>query len=77
MKDIKSVDLNEPATFFENRLGPGMVFDHLSKALRHAVNMPLAKQHHSAKIITKSGDQYGWEEINVLHDHLRAMDSKS
>ncbi|WP_395449930.1 hypothetical protein ACHMW7_09030 [Aminobacter sp. UC22_36] len=77
MKNINSVDFNEPATFFEDRLGPGMVFDHLAQALRHAVNMPLAKQHHTAKIITRSGDQYGWGEINVLHDHLRAMDSRS
>jgi hypothetical protein len=77
MKDIHSVDFNEPAIFFENRLGPGMAFDHLSRALRHAVGLPLAKQHNTAKIVTKSGDQYGWEEINFLHDHLRATDSKS
>ncbi len=77
MKNVNSVDFSEPATFFETRLGPGMVFSHLSQALRHAANMPLAKRHHAAKIITKSGDHYGWEEINVLHDHLRAMDGKS
>lgn len=76
VKDIKSIDLDEPATFYETRLVPGMVFDHLSRALRHAVNVPLRKQHHSAKILTQSGDQYGWEEINLLHDRLRATDKK-
>jgi hypothetical protein len=76
MKDPKTVDFSEPATFFENRLGPGMAFDQLSKAVRHAVCMPLAKQHHSATILTKSGDQYGWQDINVLHDYLRATDNK-
>lgn len=75
MKDITSTNFGEPATFFETRLAPGMAFDHLSQALRHAVNMPISKQHHSAKIITKSGDKYGWIEINVLHDHLRAADT--
>ncbi|WP_109578527.1 hypothetical protein [Aminobacter sp. AP02] len=76
MKDIKTINLNEPATFYESRLGPGMVFDSLSKALRHAVNVPLLKQHHPAKIITRSGSEYGWDEINVLHDHLRATDKR-
>jgi hypothetical protein len=76
MKDPASVDLNEPAKFFENRLGAGMAFDHLSMAIRHAANMPLAKRHHSAKIVTQSGDQYGWQEISVLHDRLRKLDGK-
>ncbi|WP_156381243.1 hypothetical protein [Aminobacter sp. DSM 101952] len=74
IKDLNSVDLNEPATFYENSLGPGMVFAHLSQALRHAVCMPLAKHHHTAKIVTQTGAQYGLGEINVLHDHLRATD---
>ncbi|MRX37042.1 hypothetical protein IG197_19990 [Aminobacter sp. SR38] len=80
MKDIKSVDLHEPATFFEcedSQLPHGMAFDHLSQALRHAANVPLSRRHSSAKIVTRSGAQYSWEEINVLHDHLRATDSKA
>ena len=75
MKDIKSVDLHEAATFFEcddSQLPHG----HLSQALRHAANVPPGRRHSSAKIITRSGAQYRWEEINVLHDHLRATDSK-
>lgn len=77
MKDVRSVDWSEPATFYESRLGPGMVFDHLSKAVRHAVNVPLRRQHDTARIVTQSGSQYGWEEINVLHHHLRAIDNSN
>jgi hypothetical protein len=76
MKDPRSVDFAEPASFFESRLGPGMAFDHLSMAIRHAVGMPLAKRHNSARIVTKSGEQFGWQDINVLNERLRALDSK-
>lgn len=76
MKDPRSVDFAEPANFFENRLGPGMAFDHLSTAIRHAVGTPLAKRHHSAKIVTRSGEQYSWQDINVLNERLRGLDSK-
>lgn len=72
MKTIKEIDLSEPATFYESRLAPGMSFACLSQALRHAVNVPLARKHHTARIETHSGTQYGWDEISILHDHLRA-----
>ncbi|KQU76508.1 hypothetical protein ASC75_02535 [Aminobacter sp. DSM 101952] len=72
MKDVKSIDWIEAATFYESRLGPGMLFDHLSQAVRHAVNVPLRRQHDTARIVTQSGSQYGWQEINVLHHRLRA-----
>ncbi|MEO5323308.1 hypothetical protein PV773_08290 [Mesorhizobium sp. CC13] len=67
----KRVDLDEPATFYENRFTHGVFFGHLSQALRHAVCAPLTKQHPAASIVTQSGAQFGWEEINVLHDHLK------
>jgi|APFEC2959095171_1045051.scaffolds.fasta_scaffold05782_2 hypothetical protein len=74
IKNINTVDLSEAATFYEKGLGEGMPFAHLSQALRHAVCVPLAKHHHSAKIVTKSGAEFGWEAINLLHDHLRSTD---
>lgn len=80
MKDIKSVDLHEAATFFEcddSQLPHGTAFDHLSQALRHAANVPLSRQRPSAKIVTRSGLQLGWEEITTLHEHLRTKDSTS
>ncbi|MBT1159283.1 hypothetical protein J1C56_27260 [Aminobacter anthyllidis] len=80
MKDFKSLDLHEPATFFEGDEGElprGMAFDHLSQALRHAANVPLSRQRPSAKIVTRSGLQLGWEEMTTLHEHLRTKDSKT
>ena len=70
---IAAVDLDEPATFFESEeseLPRGMAFDHLSQALRYAAKIPLRKQDFSAKIVTRSGAQYRWEQIDNLNDHL-------
>lgn len=78
MNDINSVDFDEPATFFESKEHQphGMAFDHLSQALRHAAHVPLSRQHPSAKIVTRSGVQFGWEQITALHERLRRQDSQ-
>ncbi|WP_432289605.1 hypothetical protein SLT36_31205 (plasmid) [Aminobacter sp. BA135] len=66
----KTVDLNCPATFYEDRFTHGTFFAHLAQAIRHAVATPSSRQMHSASIVTQSGDQFGWAEISLLHDHL-------
>ncbi|MCX8572042.1 hypothetical protein [Aminobacter sp. MET-1] len=67
----KQVDLNEPATFYENRFNHGTFFPYLSQAIRHAVAVPSARQQQAASIVTQSGEQFGWAEISLLNDHLR------
>lgn len=44
------------ATVYESRLDPGRKFDHLSQALKHAVNVRLRRQHQTT-IVTHSGSQ--------------------
>jgi hypothetical protein len=66
----KPVDLNEPATFYEDRFKHGIFFPYLSQAVRHAICVPSARQREAASIVTQSGVQFGWAEINVLNDYL-------
>jgi|APFEC2959095171_1045051.scaffolds.fasta_scaffold05192_3 hypothetical protein len=64
----KPVDLNLPATLYEDRFNHGTFFPHLAQAIRHAA---ANRKLQSASIVTQSGEQFGWAEISVLHDHLR------
>ncbi|SFU23315.1 hypothetical protein [Mesorhizobium sp. YR577] len=66
----KTVVLDESATFYEDRFKHGMFFPYLSQAVRHAVSIPCARQQQAASIVTQSGVQFGWAEINVLNDYL-------
>ncbi|GAA4112822.1 hypothetical protein ACFFTN_25900 [Aminobacter aganoensis] len=64
------VDLDEPATVYEDRFTPGLFFSHLSQAIRYVACIPIGKQSGSVSIVSQSGLQFGVAEINVLHDHL-------
>jgi hypothetical protein len=39
--------------------------------------MPLGAKQQSASIVTRSGEQLGWEEINMLNDYLCTIAAKS
>jgi len=65
------VDLDEPATVYENRFTPGVFFSHLSQAVRYVACIPIGKQSDSISIVSQSGFQFGVAEINVLHYHLQ------
>lgn len=67
----EGVELREPATFYENRFTHGLFFTYLSQAVRHAISIPSARQRQAASIVTQSGVQFGWAEINLLHDHMQ------
>lgn len=67
----KPVELSEPATFYEDRFNHGLFFPYLSQAVRHAICIPSARQRESASIVTLSGVQLGWAEINLLNDSLQ------
>ncbi|GAA4133107.1 hypothetical protein ACFFTN_21455 [Aminobacter aganoensis] len=67
----KAVNLDEPATFYEDRFNHGTYFSHLAQAISHAVATSSSQQMHAASIVTQSGEQFGWTEISLLHDHLR------
>lgn len=63
----KPVDLDGPATLYEDRFNHGTFFPHLAQAIHHAA---ATRTLQSASIVTQSGKQLGWAEIGLLHDHL-------
>ncbi|MBT1159429.1 hypothetical protein J1C56_28060 [Aminobacter anthyllidis] len=63
----KPVDLDGPATLYEDRFNHGTFFTHLTQAIRHAA---ATRKLQSASIVTQSGEQFGWAEISLLLDHL-------
>lgn len=71
IRNGKSVQLNESATFYEDRFTQGLFFPYLSQAVRHAISIPSARQREAASIVTESREQFGWAEINLLNDHVR------
>jgi hypothetical protein len=73
----KLVDLNVSATYYQDRFNHGTFFPHLSQAIQHAVAMPLGAKQQSASIVTRSGEQLGWEELNMLNDYLCTIAAKS
>jgi hypothetical protein len=70
----KLVDLNGSATFYQDRFNHGTFFPNLSQAIQHAASMLPGAQ--SASIVTRSGEQFGWEEISILNDYLHTMAAK-
>jgi len=72
----KLVELDQPATFYEDRFNHGQFFPHLSQAVRHAISIPSARQQDAASIVTQSGEQYGWAEICLLNDHIRNAETR-
>ncbi|AMS45138.1 hypothetical protein AA2016_6237 (plasmid) [Aminobacter aminovorans] len=72
----KLVELDQPATFYEDRFNRGQFFPHLSQAVRHAISIPSARQQDAASIVTQSGEQYGWPEICLLNDHIRNAETR-
>ncbi|WP_395447902.1 hypothetical protein ACHMW7_23805 [Aminobacter sp. UC22_36] len=72
----KLVELDQPATFYENRFNHGTFFPHLSQAVRHAISIPSARHREAASIVTQSGEQFGWAEISLLNDHIRTAEPR-
>lgn len=65
----KLVELDQPATFYEDRFNHGTFFPHLSQAVRHAISIPSARQQDTASIVTQSGEmvQSGHGVPDVFH----------
>lgn len=58
--------LIEPATWYPEPGAEGVPFDTFSKAIVHAMNLPLSDRPRRANIVTKSGSIYGWDAIEEM-----------
>lgn len=62
--------LNESSTFYSGKDDAGTQYETLVEALEAALAVDRSKRSRSAKIITLSGAEYGWEAIDHLGKNI-------